>query len=115
MKSQPLLPAPLKRRRGPRVAVLALVLCSLLVPFAFLFDRAPSGTSLPLNAGGRPAPRITAFAAGSGGPAVVPLRRALTAMPYFPIAVRCRVRDDGGAAPTGSALFVCLTPYYRFA
>ncbi|CAN6206496.1 unnamed protein product [Urochloa humidicola] len=43
MKAQPLLPAPLKRRRGPRVAVLALVLCSLLVPFAFLFDRAPSG------------------------------------------------------------------------
>jgi alpha-1,4-galacturonosyltransferase len=44
MKAQPLLPAPLKRRRGPRVAVLALVLCSLLVPLAFLFDRAPSGT-----------------------------------------------------------------------
>ncbi|CAL5071127.1 unnamed protein product [Urochloa decumbens] len=43
MKAQPLLQAPLKRRRGPRVAVLALVLCSLLVPFAFLFDRAPSG------------------------------------------------------------------------
>ncbi|CAN6169271.1 unnamed protein product [Urochloa humidicola] len=43
MKAQPLLPAPLKRRRGPRVAVLALVLCSLLVPLAFLFDRAPSG------------------------------------------------------------------------
>ncbi|XP_004958714.1 probable galacturonosyltransferase 7 isoform X1 [Setaria italica] len=43
MKAQPLLPAPLKRRRGPRVAVLALVLCSLLVPFAFLFDRAPTG------------------------------------------------------------------------
>jgi alpha-1,4-galacturonosyltransferase len=44
MKAQPLPPAPLKRRRGPRVAVLALVLCSLLVPFAFLlFDRAPAG------------------------------------------------------------------------
>lgn len=43
MKAQPLLPAALKRRRGPRVAVLALVLCSLLVPLAFLFDRAPSG------------------------------------------------------------------------
>ncbi|CAL5084710.1 unnamed protein product [Urochloa decumbens] len=43
MKAQPLLPASLKRRRAPRVAVLALVLCSLLVPFAFLFDRAPSG------------------------------------------------------------------------
>jgi len=43
MKAQPLLPAALKRRRGPRVAVLALVFCSLLVPFAFLFDRAPSG------------------------------------------------------------------------
>ena len=42
MKAQPLLPAALKRRRGPRVAVLALVFCSLLVPFAFLFDRAPS-------------------------------------------------------------------------
>jgi hypothetical protein len=28
-------------------------------------------------------------------------------MPYSPIGVRCRVRDDGGAAPTGSALFVC--------
>jgi hypothetical protein len=42
MKAQPLPPAPLKRWRGPRVAVLALVLCSLLVPFAFLlFDRAP--------------------------------------------------------------------------
>lgn len=43
MKAQPLLPAALKRRRAPRVAVLALVLCSLLVPFAFLFDRGPSG------------------------------------------------------------------------
>jgi alpha-1,4-galacturonosyltransferase len=44
MKAQPLLPAPLKRRRAPRVAVLALVLCSLLVPFAFLlFDRGPAG------------------------------------------------------------------------
>ncbi|KAF0907554.1 hypothetical protein E2562_018366 [Oryza meyeriana var. granulata] len=32
-----------KRRRGPRVAVLALVLCSLLVPLAFLFDRSQSG------------------------------------------------------------------------
>ncbi|XP_062188627.1 probable galacturonosyltransferase 7 isoform X2 [Phragmites australis] len=32
-----------QRRRGPRVAVLALVLCSLLVPLAFLFDRSPSG------------------------------------------------------------------------
>uniref|UniRef100_A0A0D9X301 Hexosyltransferase n=1 Tax=Leersia perrieri TaxID=77586 RepID=A0A0D9X301_9ORYZ len=37
-----LLPAA-KRRRGPRVAVLALVLCSLLVPLAFLFDRSQSG------------------------------------------------------------------------
>jgi hypothetical protein len=45
MKAQPLLLPALKRRRGPRVAVLALVLCSLLVPLAFLFDRAPSGTS----------------------------------------------------------------------
>ncbi|KAJ1292457.1 hypothetical protein BS78_02G392700 [Paspalum vaginatum] len=43
MKAQPLLPAPLKRRRAPRVAVLTLVFCSLLVPFAFLFDRGPSG------------------------------------------------------------------------
>uniref|UniRef100_A0A0E0EG98 Hexosyltransferase n=1 Tax=Oryza meridionalis TaxID=40149 RepID=A0A0E0EG98_9ORYZ len=36
-------PPPAKRRRGPRVAVLALVLCSLLVPLAFLFDRSQSG------------------------------------------------------------------------
>lgn len=69
MKAQPLLPAALKRRRGPRVAVLALVLCSLLVPLAFLFDRAPSGTypsslassqcALGCERGGRRA-RITA-------------------------------------------------------
>ncbi|XP_062188247.1 probable galacturonosyltransferase 7 [Phragmites australis] len=44
MKAPPLLPAAAaKRRMGPRVAVLALVLCSLLVPFTFLFDRSPSG------------------------------------------------------------------------
>uniref|UniRef100_A0ACD5YBB6 Uncharacterized protein n=1 Tax=Avena sativa TaxID=4498 RepID=A0ACD5YBB6_AVESA len=36
-------PTPSQRRRGPRVALLALVLCSLLVPLAFIFDRAPSG------------------------------------------------------------------------
>ena len=40
-------PTPSQRRRGPRVALLALVLCSLLVPLAFVFDRAPAGTSLP--------------------------------------------------------------------
>ncbi|KQK14603.1 probable galacturonosyltransferase 7 isoform X2 [Brachypodium distachyon] len=33
---------PPQRRRGPRVAVLALVLCSLLVPLAILFDHASS-------------------------------------------------------------------------
>jgi alpha-1,4-galacturonosyltransferase len=38
-------PTPSQRRRGPRAALLALVLCSLLVPLAFIFDRAPSGTS----------------------------------------------------------------------
>ncbi|KAL6896626.1 hypothetical protein ACP4OV_007198 [Aristida adscensionis] len=43
MKAPPLLPAASKRRRGPRGAALALLLCSLLVPLAFLFDRAPSG------------------------------------------------------------------------
>ncbi|KAL6657205.1 hypothetical protein ACP70R_004985 [Stipagrostis hirtigluma subsp. patula] len=44
MKAPPLLlQAAAKRRRGPRGAVLALVLCSLLVPLAFLFDSAPSG------------------------------------------------------------------------
>ncbi|KAK1603355.1 hypothetical protein QYE76_016503 [Lolium multiflorum] len=36
-------PTPSQRRRGPRAALLALVLCSLLVPLAFIFDRAPSG------------------------------------------------------------------------
>lgn len=34
---------PAKRRRGPRLAVLALVFCSLLVPIAFLFNRFPTG------------------------------------------------------------------------
>ncbi|TVU01169.1 hypothetical protein EJB05_53382 [Eragrostis curvula] len=43
MKTQPLLAAAAKRRRGPRAAVLALLLCSLLVPLAFLFDLSPSG------------------------------------------------------------------------
>ncbi|XP_062215714.1 probable galacturonosyltransferase 7 [Phragmites australis] len=33
---------PAKRRRGPRLAVLALVFCSLLVPIAFLFNRFPT-------------------------------------------------------------------------
>ncbi|KAE8810948.1 putative galacturonosyltransferase 7 [Hordeum vulgare] len=33
---------PAKRRRGPRLAVLALVFCSLLVPIAFLFNRFPA-------------------------------------------------------------------------
>ena len=37
-------PTPSQRRRGPRVALLALVFCSLLVPLAFIFDRAPAGT-----------------------------------------------------------------------
>ncbi|TVU47199.1 hypothetical protein EJB05_06790, partial [Eragrostis curvula] len=36
---------PAKRRRGPRLAVLALVFCSLLVPIAFLFNRFPAGES----------------------------------------------------------------------
>lgn len=36
-------PPPAKRRRGPRLAVLALVFCSLLVPIAFLFNRFPAG------------------------------------------------------------------------
>uniref|UniRef100_A0A0E0CZY9 Hexosyltransferase n=1 Tax=Oryza meridionalis TaxID=40149 RepID=A0A0E0CZY9_9ORYZ len=35
-------PPPAKRRRGPRLAVLALVFCSLLVPIAFLFNRFPA-------------------------------------------------------------------------
>lgn len=82
MKAQPLLPAALKRRRGPRVAVLALVLCSLLVPLAFLFDRAPSGTypTLPflarfppmrigLGARGPPRSDHRVSAGGSGAPA----------------------------------------------
>jgi hypothetical protein len=83
MKAQPLLPAPLKRRRGPRVAVLALVLCSLLVPLAFLFDRAPSGTyptlpypsslacALGWDSGARGPPRSDhrVSAGGSGAPA----------------------------------------------
>ncbi|KAL5198877.1 hypothetical protein ABZP36_002389 [Zizania latifolia] len=45
MKATPPPPpaAAAKRLRGPRVVVLALVFCSLLVPFAFLFDRSPSG------------------------------------------------------------------------
>ncbi|KAJ3682941.1 hypothetical protein LUZ60_013168 [Juncus effusus] len=34
---------PGKRRRGPSMVVLALVVCSLLVPFAFLFGRFPAG------------------------------------------------------------------------
>ncbi|XP_062211139.1 probable galacturonosyltransferase 7 isoform X2 [Phragmites australis] len=33
---------PAKRRRGPRLAVLALVFCSLLVPIAFLFNHFPA-------------------------------------------------------------------------
>lgn len=32
-----------RRWRGPAVAVLALVVCSLLVPLAFLFGRFPAG------------------------------------------------------------------------
>lgn len=40
---------PAKRRRGPRLAVLALVFCSLLVPIAFLFNRFPAGESLTLS------------------------------------------------------------------
>jgi hypothetical protein len=38
---------PAKRRRGPRLAVLALVFCSLLVPIAFLFNRFPAGEYPP--------------------------------------------------------------------
>jgi hypothetical protein len=41
-------PPPAKRRRGPRLAVLALVFCSLLVPIAFLFNRFPAGESSAL-------------------------------------------------------------------
>jgi len=40
---------PAKRRRGPRLAVLALVFCSLLVPIAFLFNRFPAGESSALS------------------------------------------------------------------
>ena len=77
MKAQPLLPAALKRRRGPRVAVLALVLCSLLVPLAFLFDRAPSGRYPTLSSLARSLPR-NAHWVGSAGAAALgspPLRR----------------------------------------
>jgi hypothetical protein len=52
---------PAKRRRGPRLAVLALVFCSLLVPIAFLFNRFPAGESpprIPRNAGAAAPPRI---------------------------------------------------------
>jgi hypothetical protein len=136
MKAQPLLPAALKRRRGPRVAVLALVLCSLLVPLAFLFDRAPSGTyrtlprSLPPNARARITARVPA--GRSGAPASSSLQRLLvrpaTARPCWLLSglasvgllpdwclclcacARCRVRDDGGAAPTGTPLFPTLSP-----
>jgi hypothetical protein len=62
---EPMKPTPSQRRRGPRVALLALVLCSLLVPLAFIFDRAPSGTS-PLRLASLP-------------PAVAPLRGSANA------------------------------------
>jgi hypothetical protein len=70
MKAQPLLLPALKRRRGPRVAVLALVLCSLLVPLAFLFDRAPSGTSTVYPTLSRSLPLIPHWV-GSAGPAAL--------------------------------------------
>ncbi|GJN10656.1 hypothetical protein PR202_ga28769 [Eleusine coracana subsp. coracana] len=48
MKTQPLLAAAVaKRRRGPRAVGLALLLCSLLVPLAFLFDLSPSSGAQP--------------------------------------------------------------------
>ena len=52
---------PAKRRRGPLLAVLALVFCSLLVPIAFLFNRFPAGEYLfspPRIPGMRPTPRL---------------------------------------------------------
>ena len=48
---------PAKRRRGPRLAVLALVFCSLLVPIAFLFNRFPAGESSALSPPPRPRAR----------------------------------------------------------
>jgi len=48
---------PAKRRRGPRLAVLALVFCSLLVPIAFLFNRFPAGESSALSPPPRPSAR----------------------------------------------------------
>lgn len=47
---------PAKRRRGPRLAVLALVFCSLLVPIAFLFNRFPAGEFFPSLSVPRPSP-----------------------------------------------------------
>jgi hypothetical protein len=49
---------PAKRRRGPRLAVLALVFCSLLVPIAFLFNRFPAGESSRAPARAPEGPRI---------------------------------------------------------
>jgi hypothetical protein len=120
MKAQPLLPAALKRRRGPRVAVLALVLCSLLVPLAFLFDRAPSGTyrtlprSLPPNARARITARSPPVDLGlqppapcSGCSAVRLLRgrvgyfRDWLRLAYFPIgACACACARDAGYVTT---------------
>lgn len=50
---------PAKRRRGPRLAVLALVFCSLLVPITFLFNRFPAGEFFPSLSVPRPSPRIS--------------------------------------------------------
>nr|CAB3500936.1 unnamed protein product [Digitaria exilis] len=55
---------PAKRRRGPRLAVLALVFCSLLVPIAFLFNRFPAGESSALS---QPRPEETPDSGNAGG------------------------------------------------
>jgi len=140
MKAQPLLPAVLKRLRAPRVAVLALVLCSLLVPLAFLFDRAPSGRYPTLSSLARSLPRnahwVGSAARITASPPVdlaVQLPPVVGRPPGYRAAVlinlrlstfrdcfrfgvlydgcaRCRVRDDGGAAPTGTLLACCFKP-----
>ena len=57
---------PAKRRRGPRLAVLALVFCSLLVPIAFLFNRFPAGESSALSPpAATPRPRIRGMRAAA--------------------------------------------------
>lgn len=59
---------PAKRRRGPRLAVLALVFCSLLVPIAFLFNRFPAGESSALSPPRHdPAPEEAPDSGNAGG------------------------------------------------